>query len=536
MYSAIQNCVTEWSFTAAKDRSDPFNEMELDVLLIDPDGEEKKIPAFWAGGNSWKVRCASPKVGRHTWRSICSETSDVGLHGQEGELEVKPYTGDNSLLLHGPLRKSIDGRSFEHLDGTPFFWLADTWWMGFCERLAWPGGFQTLTADRVQKGFNVVQIVAGLYPDMPAFDPRGVNEAGFPWEEDWACINPAYFDMVDLRMHHLVQQGVVPCLLGCWGYYLLWLGAEKMKQHWRYLVARYGALPVVWCLAGEGIMPYYLSETKEEDRASQKEGWTEVAQYVRQIDPYHHPLSIHPTDTACNQVGDRSLLDFDMLQTGHGDRSSISNTMRLVEEACEREPAIPVLNSEVCYEGIGEACRQEVQRFMFWSCMLSGACGHTYGANGIWQVNDRDQPYGPSPHGMAWGHTPWQEAYQLPGSKQLGLGKQLLERYAWWRFQPHQEWVEGHATREKFSRPFAGGVPGQVRVLFLPSGVWNVRLKEIEPDVLYRAYLFSPVDGNEIDLGAVEADAEGQWQPPLSRAPIFQDWVLVLEGDEARQG
>ena len=535
MYSAVQNCMAEWSFTAVEDHPDPFNEIELDILLTDPDGEEKKLPAFWAGGKTWKVRCTSPKVGKQTWRSLCSAPSDAGLHGQEGELEVKPYTGDNRLLLHGALRKSADGHYLEHLDGTPFFWLADTWWMGFCERLAWPGGFQTLTADRVGKQFNVVQIVAGLYPDMPAFDRRGVNEAGFPWEEDWARINPAYFDMVDLRLHHLVQQGVVPCILGCWGYYLLWLGVEKMKQHWRYLVARYGALPAVWCLAGEGIMPYYLSETKEEDRASQREGWTEVAQYVRQIDPYHHPLSIHPTDTACNQVEDRSLLDFDMLQTGHGDRGSIPNTMRLVEEACRREPAIPVLNSEVCYEGIGEACRQEVQRFMFWSCMLSGACGHTYGANGIWQVNDRDQPYGPSPHGMAWGHTPWQEAYRLPGSKQLGLGKQLLERYAWWRFQPHPEWVEGHATREKFNRPFAGGVPGAVRVLFFPSGVWNVKLKEIEPDVPYRAYLFSPVDGSEIDLGAVEADAEGQWQPPLSRAPIFQDWVLVLEADGARQ-
>ena len=25
------------------------------------------------------------------------------------------------------------------------------------------------------------------------------------------------------------------------------------------------------------------------------------------------------------------------------------------------------------------------------NCMLSGACGHTYGANGIWQVNRSDE-------------------------------------------------------------------------------------------------------------------------------------------------
>src|SRR5438128_4943039 len=36
-------------------------------------------------------------------------------------------------------------------------------------------------------------------------------------------------------------------------------------------------------------------------------------------------------------------------------------------------------------------------RFMFWACVLSGAAGHSYGANGIWQVNRPGQPYGPSP-------------------------------------------------------------------------------------------------------------------------------------------
>ena len=33
-----------------------------------------------------------------------------------------------------------------------------------------------------------------------------------------------------------------------------------MKKHWRYLAARYGALPVVWCAAGEVNLPYYLEK------------------------------------------------------------------------------------------------------------------------------------------------------------------------------------------------------------------------------------------------------------------------------------
>ena len=38
------------------------------------------------------------------------------------------------------------------------------------------------------------------------------------------------------------------------------MGEEMMKAHWRYLIARYGAWPVVWCAAGEANLPWYLAE------------------------------------------------------------------------------------------------------------------------------------------------------------------------------------------------------------------------------------------------------------------------------------
>jgi hypothetical protein len=251
---------------------------------------------------------------------------------------------------------------------------------------------------------------------------------------------------------------------------------------------------------------------------------------VKSIDPYHHPLTIHPSSTARDSVEDPSLLDIDMLQTGHGDRGSIPNTVRRVTEAYAGMPTIPVINGEVCYEGIGQASRQEVQRFMFWACMLSGACGHTYGANGIWQFNTRERPYGPSPHGMSWGDTPWDEAYQLPGSGQLGSGKKLLQRYEWWDFQPHQEWVEPHASQENYIAPYAAGIPGKVRIIFLPSGVWGITVKGVEVNSRYRSFLFNPVNGDEHNIGAVEPDGNGDWRLPLARSPVYQDWVLVLEG------
>jgi len=91
------------------------------------------------------------------------------------------------------------------------------------------------------------------------FEPRWENEGGKPYEtRDFSVVNPAYFEYADRRIQHLVNAGLLPCIVGGWGYFLPWMGVAKMKQHWRNLVARWGAYPVVWCLAGEGIMPYYL--------------------------------------------------------------------------------------------------------------------------------------------------------------------------------------------------------------------------------------------------------------------------------------
>ncbi|PYT16215.1 MAG: hypothetical protein DMG59_11120 [Acidobacteria bacterium] len=523
---AEQHRAAEWSYSSGKAYKDPFNDIELDVVFETTGGTEYRVPAFWGGGQVWRVRFAPPSAGRYRWRTICTDSSNGDLHDRSGVLEVAPYRGENALYRHGPVRVARDLRHFEHTDGTPFFWLGDTWWMGLCRRLSWPEGFQTLTADRVRKGFSVVQIVAGLYPDMPPFDPRGANEAGFPWEKDYQRINPAYFDMADVRIQYLAERGIVPCIVGCWGYFLPLMGVPRMKQHWRNLIARWGAYPAVWCLAGEGTMPFYLSQHREQDSAVQKQGWTEVAHYVRSTDPLHRLITIHPSQTARDSVEDASVLDFDMLQTGHSDRASIRNTITQVTGSLQRNPKMPVLVGEVCYEGIMEASRQEVQRFMFWSCMLSGAAGHTYGANGIWQVNTVEKPFGPSPHGRSWGDTPWETAYQLPGSAQLGLAKKLLMRYEWWRFEPHPDWAAPHWSSENYFRAYAAGIPAQVRIFFLPDGN-SPTIQALERGVNYDAYFFNPVNGSEHALGRVVPDESGNWKPP--QPPILQDWILVLQ-------
>ncbi|MDB6175583.1 MAG: alpha-L-rhamnosidase family protein [Chthoniobacteraceae bacterium] len=443
------NVMVEIPFTASRVYHDPSNEVTLDVTFTDPAGHELCVPAFWAGKNIWKVRYASPVTGLHTFKTEYADASETGLHHIAGNVQVEAYTGLNPLYLHGPLRVAASRRYLEHLDGKPFFWLGDTWWMGLCQRLQWPAEFKTLAADRKEKGFTVVQIVAGLYPDMPPFDPRGANEAGFPWEKDYARIRPEYFDAADQRLAHLVESGLTPCIVGAWGYFLPMMGVEKATLHWRNLVARYGAMPVVWCVAGEANLPYYQAKGFPYDDRVQVKGWTEVTRSLRAMDPFKRPITIHPTGigrlSARNAIDDINLIDIDMLQTPHGEAEAVPPTVQTVRQSYADHPVLPVINGEASYEMLNGKIPAQWPRAMFWVCMLNGAGGHTYGANGIWQCNRKDQPHGPSPTAgsppTGYGTIPWDEAMNLPGSKQIALGKRLLEQFPWHQFTPHPEWA-----------------------------------------------------------------------------------------------
>ena len=539
--SVQRNKMAEIHLLSANAPSDSFHQPQLDALVTKPDGSSVTVPCFWDGGVSWGLRYASSELGVHTFRTRCSDDDDTGLHDVSGEITVIPYSGDNPLYLHGPLEISENRRHFQYADGEPFFWLGDTWWMGMCKRLS-PEGFRALAEDRRRKGFTVIQIVAGLYPDMPAFDERGANEEGFPWEEDYRHIRPEYFRAADQRLLHLVESGLAPCLVGAWGYFMGWMGVERLKLHWRNLVARYGALPIVWCVAGEANLPYYLTEGFPFDDREQVKGWTEVARYVREIDPFHRPLSIHPTGlgrlSARGAIDDETLLDFDMLQTGHGLREVLPPTIRTVRDSRYSEPTMPVINSEVCYEALMDKIPADIQRLMFWACVLNGAAGHTYGANGIWQVNRRDLPHGASPHGGDYGHLPWDDAMNLPGSRQLAMAKSLLTKYPWFEFEPHPEWAaynqEGERTDEdasdeiaKYEVPYAAGMPRRIRVIYAPRRK-PIEVRGIESNAKYHVIRFDPASGESREDGVLKSDSNGRCVllPPEHGE---EAWVVVLE-------
>lgn len=549
LLKAHQHQAIEIRFRSTTAYANPFRDVELDVAFTAPSGNTVVVPAFWAGESTWCVRYASPETGVHAFRTLCSDEGNPSLHAQVGDIDIEPYLGDNPLYRHGGIRVADDRRHFCHADGTPFFWLGDTWWMGLCGRLSWPQDFQALAHNRKETGFNVIQLVAGLYPDMPLFDERGVSPGGFCWETDLSRINPRFFDEADQRIFHLVEQGLTPCILGAWGYYLPMIGLDNMQRHWRYLIARWGALPVVWAAAGEQTMPWYLEsdDQKAVSRVELASDWSRVIAYMRSINGFDRPITTHPVTSARDSVTDIGLLDFEMQQTGHG--SPTPHHALRAWQGWSTQPVMPVISAEARYEGleIHPAVTARDAREAFWAHALSsGLAGHTYGANGIWQVNTVQRPFGPSPSGFCWGNVPWAQAMHLPGARQMGLARKFLETLPWNQIEPlpvqtgRLERLLQHRPRlrqvlhklgwrQAHRAPVAIGIARDRRLAI----AYTVSDRSFGVDL---ALLNGPVtatwiDPTNFDEHPVRFDVRGHRthvNPPRQNAAGESDWLLLL--------
>ncbi len=529
-----QNQVTEWSYTSSKTYQNPFRDVVLDMIVTSPQGKNQTIPAFWAGDNIWTFRFSAPLEGIYTFKTVCNDEKNKNLHNQTGQIEVIQYTGDNPLYKHGPLKIMTNNRQFEHADGTPFFWLADQWWHGMTTRFKWPEDFQTLTADRKEKGFSVIGFAVAFPCDIEPFDPRGANEAGHAWmDSSFASINPAYFDLTDLRINHLLSQGIVPNIMGSWGYYMKWTGVENMKAHYRYLIARYAAYPITWTLAGEVTLAYYtdLGDNWDYYKAQFRDQWSEVGRYLQENDPFDRLVTVHPGPGIWDgkpPLDDMNVLDFIFLQSGHANFHTLPRAVNQVYENLELYPDRPVLHGEVCFEGMKGSSWSDIQRFLFWSNVLSGTAGFSYGVEGIWQFNTEEELFGASPVGNVWGNVPWEEAMHYKGSTEVGIGKKLMENFEYWRFEPHREWIEGKNKDGLFSN-YCAGIPGEVRVIYLydkPSRYSPYAVVDLEEGGNYEYQFLDPITGKAHERIPFKADSEGRWDVP--EPPVMQDFVLAI--------
>ena len=91
-------------------------------------GRELDVDGFYDGQDHYVIRFAAPLPGSWTYATA---SSDDGLNKHVGTIDVaqpEPAEIVANPNLHGQLKISPQGRSFQHADGTPFLLLADTNW------------------------------------------------------------------------------------------------------------------------------------------------------------------------------------------------------------------------------------------------------------------------------------------------------------------------------------------------------------------------------------------------------------------------
>lgn len=534
----------ELSFISECEYQDPFYEAELDVIIHDERGNRWKIPGFWNGGKVWKARFSAPEKGIYEYETQSIPESDTGLNNQKGRIEVEEYKGTNPLYLHGPVRIMDDGRHFMHRDGTPFPWLGDTWWNVESSRMSEKGEVELLAKDRADKGFTLISITNGFWCDLKPYDERLSNEAGYPWKENFETINPEFYCIADKKIQQITDAGLAVAMAAAWGFYIRFMGVEKMKRHVRYMVARYAAYPVIWITAGETAMPYYdYHGTKEYDTvlADAKRDWTQVLEYLRTIDPYQRITSVHVTYNriSMDDIEKPELIDFIMYQAGvhDGNQEMVSEQVEnLTKRGLAEMPKRPVVNSETCYEGMLYQCGPALQRWLFWHAALDGSAGWTYGANGIFTASHENAPFGTAYYGTNWGEQTWQEAMHFEGAKQIGCCRKYLNQYEWWKLRPVQDKVKEPEGKTAYEHTVVAEIKDQLIMAYMQRNVvltdtsnypYCIRFKNLRPGIKYSVKAYNPIRDYEIVLGEEVVDEKGELTTPV--LPILQDWVVIME-------
>ncbi|MGC9347926.1 MAG: DUF4038 domain-containing protein [Anaerolineae bacterium] len=514
------------------------------------DDAEIVVDGVWDGKDRWIVRFAMPLPGTWRWHT---HSRDPGLDGRTGELDVLP-AGSQQLSCnpnyHGHIGISANGRHFEHADGTPFFLLADTLWAGNTARCGLgdnqDGPFFAYLDDRESRGFTTIlmQCMRG-FGDTATETAGQRNEGGYPFhEDDLNRLNPAYFQALDTRMDALWLRGfAVATPITWWGKMKnCFFDLEWAKRIGAYLMARYGAYNLLWSLSGE--YQYALR-----DCGWSVEGINELGEAVQMHNVYQHPVSIHPSGRtdwpephnvqSSGPFHSEGWLDHHWLQTGQ----SIDRMYNIVVRCRENRdlmPTRPVFCAESYYERQAEVDAEGGYhaRWQAWTAFLSGAAGYGYGAFGVWQFYDPDDPDGETGKDVH-NVVPWQEALAFEGVGYMRHVKSLMILYPWWNLEPHREWLRVNGalnplpTADDLTPPHCAAIPNQLVIVYVPRGNEDQVIEVTHLDGnRYTAEWINPRDGNRIAIDSPVQDVD-EWRLPERPQPATEDWVMVLSGAQS---
>jgi len=475
-----QNTLWELTLTSTKTYANPFLDVTVTVEYTKAGAPSLHGYGFWDGDATFKLRQAFPAPGTWHYKTTATDPSNSGLHNQEGDVQVLPYSGSNPLYRHGFLQISADHRSLVHADGAPFLWLGDTFW-GATVWLT-EAGFQEAVADRRAKHFTVLQT---NFAHADEVDTAGDT----PWQGDrW---NVRFMQKLDRMFSDANNQGMYLFVNGLAD--LFWnRGIPQYERLVEMIGARYAAHFVSFASSMDD--PYDPLHKQLNAAIQRTAPRTLVAQH-----PGAAVNGQGPVWTA-EQYYDAPSVDYVMDATGgEGDleaacQHAIEWSLRLYNHV----PPKPVVNGAAWYEGVAGGTAEMTAQLGYLS-LLSGNAGYTYGTS-QWNATDADI--------SAWiaarGATYMQYLYDFFAALDEGRP-----------FRPRHELITNQAQRYQDRMALGVSADGMTYAAFLPKGgTISVDLKALAGTTIGVTW-YNALTGQYHDQGTTSGGAVRSFVSPF---------------------
>ena len=506
----------EQSFKSTVPYPNPVQDVSLRVIFKSPMGQTNGVDGFWDGGRTWRVRFSPDQPGRWRFRTTCSDKANDGLHNEFGEFICTAATGLTRFAKHGRVRVALDRRHLEHADGRPFFWLADTVWNG--ARMSGLKDWEYYAGVRASQRFTVAQWAAAPGEDLK-------NESAYGGFPDRIAINPNFFKRLDAKLDVLGQAGILSAIapfreLSSQTNAIAALPEEQAELLARYMVARWGADPVVWLIAFEG------------DSGARNVGrWRRIGQAVFGARA-HAPVVLFSGETQwlLDEFRDQKWVDVFGYQSVTDITDDALKWTFTGPPAAEWKkepirPLIPVLPYE--YGVIAQTGKRfssdDVRHAAYWSLLLAPPAGVSYGGQGVANWNTK---VGPKDEQAKAADLPtWRKALFMPAAKQMSSLASFITSIDYWRVRPEPKAVAAQPG-EQSPRRFiaaAGTEAKDFSIVYAPED----RTLDLFLDALPHSPTvswFNPRTGENNPAVAVLAGRSCQFPTPDPG-----DWLLVLK-------
>jgi Protein of unknown function (DUF4038)/Domain of unknown function (DUF5060)/Putative collagen-binding domain of a collagenase len=501
----------EHSFQSTLTYSNALQDVTLTVVFTSPLGETNQVFGFWDGGKTWLVRFSPNLPGRWTFRSTCSDKANKGLNNQTGEFVCTAAIATTRFARHGQIHVAADRRHFEHADGTPFFWLADSVWNG--ARISTIKDWKLYAGVRSSQGFTVAQWTA-----TPGADAHGVT--AFTGTER-ISINPNFFKPLDAKLEALSRAGILSAIVPFAqmdGRESAALPDDQIALLLRYVEARWGADPVAWSIRLDG-----MTETNKIAR------WKKPGAAIYGVS-HRAPVIVAAgqRQQILDEFRDQTWVDafaYEPLSdlTVEAFRSAISGPFANEWKKEPTRPLIPMAPYEnaLSRDSKKRFTSDDVRRVIYSNLLLTPPAGISYGAEGVidWDKT-LDQP---PKRKMAL--PLWHRALFMPAAKQLANLSKFVNSIDFWQLRPQPGFVAvqpGTMSPDRFIAA-AGTEAKDFSLVYVPQErTLEIVMEALPPSPSVN--WFNPRTGQNTPAVAVVGGRSCQFPTPEPG-----DWLLVMK-------